>query len=203
MVLFGKILLYLFEAYPIYLKFSFIGLILGSIPAFLQSIKTEEPSQKSSSFFLTVLAFCIAIFLVYLEKSNFLALEELTSPSSIYLFFSGIIMSIGIVVPGVSSTVLLMLLGVYTTYLSAVSNLTLSILIPLGLGVIVGGILFLLVIKYLMKHYYSQTFHFILGFTLGSIFVIFPGFLFDISHLLAFGLMLVSMYITYSLTEKE
>jgi len=203
MIFFGNILLYLFETYPVYLKYTFIGLILGSIPAFLQSIKSEKTSQKSSSFFLTILAFGIAIFLVYLEKSNFLTLEELTAPSSFYLFFSGIIMSIGIVVPGVSSTVLLMLLGVYPTYLSAVSNLTLTILIPLGLGVIIGGVLFLLLLKYLMKHYYSQTFHFILGFTLGSIFVIFPGFHLTISYLLAIGLMIISIYITYSLTEKE
>jgi len=96
-----------------------------------------------------------------------------------------------------------MLLGVYPTYLSAVSNLTLTILIPLGLGVIIGGVLFLLLLKYLMKHYYSQTFHFILGFTLGSIFVIFPGFHLTISYLLAIGLMIISIYITYSLTEKE
>lgn len=202
MVLFGNVLLYLFEHYPIYIKFSFIGLILGSIPGFLQSIQ-QEGGKKRSYPLLTILAFCLALFLVYLEKYDLLATSEITSPSSFYLFFSGIIMSIGIVVPGVSSTVLLMLLGVYSTYLSAVSSLTLSVLIPMSLGVLVGGLIFLNLLKYFMKHYYSQTFYAVLGFTLGSIFVIYPCFACDLSHFLALGLMFVSIYLTYSLTQKD
>jgi len=204
-VLLGKLLLYLFETYPVYVKFSFIGLILGSIPAFLHSIQEKETNTASSKshFCFTVIAFIIAIGLVYFEKFSTVPTTQMTTPSIGYLFLSGIIMSIGIVVPGVSSTVLLMLLGVYPIYLSAISNLTLPILIPLSCGVCVGGILFLLLLKYMLQHYYSQTFYFILGFTLGSIFVIYPGFFLDFTHILALGLMAVSIYITYILTKQE
>lgn len=204
-VLLGKLLLYLFETYPIYVKFSFIGLILGSIPAFLQSIqeKASNVDSQKSHFLFTIVAFFIAIALVYFEKVSTVPTAQMSTPSIWYLFFSGMIMSLGIVVPGVSSTVLLMLLGVYSTYLSAISSLTLPILIPLACGVCVGGILFLLLLKYMMKHYYAQTFYFILGFTLGSIFVIYPGFLLDFTHILALGLMAISIYITYLLTKQE
>lgn len=203
-VLLGKLLLYLFETYPIYVKFSFIGLILGSIPAFLQSVEKKATTPFPKSYFLfTVFAFLVAIVLVYFEKISTVPTAQMATPSMWYLFISGVIMSLGIVVPGISSTVLLMLLGVYSTYLSAISNLTLPILIPLACGVCVGGILFLVLLKFMMKHYYAQTFYFILGFTLGSIFVIYPGFFLDFTHILGLSLMLVSIYITYRLTKQE
>ena len=55
-------------------------------------------------------------------------------------------MSIGIVVPGVSSTVILMCLGVYSHYLNAVATVNLAILFPMGIGVLLGSILFLKII---------------------------------------------------------
>ena len=83
-------------------------------------------------------------------------------------------MSIGIIVPGISSTIILMLLGVYSIYLSSVSSVYLPILIPLGLGVILGGILFMKLTHFLLDKFYAQTFYCIIGFTIGSILVLIP-----------------------------
>ena len=52
-------------------------------------------------------------------------------------------MSAGVVIPGVSSTVLLMFLGTYETYLDAVANMNLVVLFPMGIGLILGGFIFL------------------------------------------------------------
>ena len=92
-----------------------------------------------------------------------------------YLVFSGICMSIGIIVPGVSSTVILMLLGVYSTYLMSVAGLYLPILFPMGVGIIIGSLICMKIIKYLLDNYYIQTFYSIIGFTMGSVFVLYPG----------------------------
>ena len=91
-------------------------------------------------------------------------------------------MSVGIVVPGVSSTIILMLLGIYPIYLSSVSNMYFPILIPIIIGVIVGGFLFMRLTKFLLDHFYAPTFCCIIGFTIGSIFVLLPTFssLFDV-----------------------
>ena len=73
-------------------------------------------------------------------------------------------MSIGIVVPGVSSSVILILLGIYNIYLDSISTLYLPVLFPLGIGVIIGGLVFLNLIKYLLDYYYTKTFYCIIGF---------------------------------------
>ena len=65
---------------------------------------------------------------------------------------------------GVSSTVLLMILGTYDIYLTAVANINLSILFPMGIGLILGGLAFLKVIQYLIKNYFTQTYYTIIGF---------------------------------------
>lgn len=85
-------------------------------------------------------------------------------------------MSIGIVIPGISSTLILMLLGIYHSYLAAISSLSFSFLIPLAIGVILGSLVCMGIIKTLLKKYYPQTFFSIVGFTAGSIFVLFPSF---------------------------
>lgn len=82
----------------------------------------------------------------------------------------------GIVVPGVSSTIILMLLGIYKVYLSSVSSVYLPILIPLGIGVLMGGFCFMKVTKFLLEKFYAPTFYGIIGFTIGSTLVLLPNF---------------------------
>lgn len=84
-------------------------------------------------------------------------------------------MSVGIVVPGVSSTVTLMCLGIYSNYLEAVSSINLSILFPIGIGILLGSAIFLKLIQFLLNRFYPQTFYTIIGFVLGSILVLFPN----------------------------
>ena len=91
-----------------------------------------------------------------------------------YLILAGFAMSVGVVVPGVSSTIILMLMGVYSIYLSSVASLNFTILFPIGIGLFFGCIFFMFVTKFLLKHFYCQTFFSIIGFTIGSIVVILP-----------------------------
>ena len=77
---------------------------------------------------------------------------------------------------GVSSTIILMLFGVYPIYLSSVSGLYFPVLIPIGIGVFLGGFCFMKLTKFLLEHFYAPTFYCIVGFTVGSIFVLLPSF---------------------------
>jgi len=88
-------------------------------------------------------------------------------------------MSVGIVVPGVSSSVILMLAGTYEIYLSSIANINFTVLFPMGIGLIIGCILFLNLINFLFNHFKSQTYFAICGFTLGSVFILLPNFDFD------------------------
>ena len=179
---FSKILNYLLLQFPIQTKSIFIGLILGSIPSLLEEANCKS-NFKLHYVIYTLLAFGIGIGSVILE--NYISINSISSNFNVvYLILSGFIMSVGIVVPGVSSTIILMLMGVYSAYLSSISSIYFPILIPIGIGLILGCILFMKLTKFLLNHFYAQTFYTIIGFTLGSIFVLLPDVEFDLSVLI-------------------
>lgn len=179
---FSNMLNYLLTNFPIQIKSIFIGLILGSIPSLTNEIN-KNSEFKFHYLFYTLTAFIIGIASVFLEKniSNNIGFENF---SYTYLFLSGFLMSIGVIVPGISSTVILMLMGVYNSYISSISSLHFPILIPLGIGLILGSIIFMKITNFLLKKYYTHTFYTIIGFTLGSIFVLFPNIQFDLNGLI-------------------
>lgn len=156
-IVLGNLLKYLFATFPIQTNMIFIGFILGSVP------KLFKTANKKKSFHLhyiiyTIITFAIAIFLLQLE--NYLSVSNyITSSSVLFLILSGFLMSVGLVVPGVSSTVILMILGVYTIYLDAIAGINLSILIPMGIGLVIGGIIFLNLIQYSLENHYTKTYY--------------------------------------------
>lgn len=162
-LLFSNILTYLLNTFPIQTKSTFIGLILGSIPSLVTEVNQKRKFRLHYLIYLFIALF-IGIFTVILEK-NF-SVTSISNISFFYLVLCGFAMSIGVVVPGVSSTIILMLLGVYTTYLSSVSSIYLPILIPIGIGLIIGGITFMKLTKFMLDKFYAQTFYTIIGFTL-------------------------------------
>ena len=172
--LFGNLLKFLFNKYYIQTSFAFIGLILGSLKLVVKQANIKKITIiHILSFAIT---FSFSVYLIVLEKTlNY----SLNINSNIYLIISGILMSAGIVIPGLSKTVILMMLGIYPMYLSAISNLDFSFLLPIGFGLMIGGIIFLFIINLLFKFAKSYTYFGIIGFVVSSIFVIYPGFSFD------------------------
>lgn len=170
-ILFSKILQFLLYKYPLQTKSIFIGLILGGVVLLFKEMNKKEKFEIKNLLYLFI-SLAVGIAIVYIE--NKLGVEEIENVNSVYLVISGFLMSIGIVVPGVSNTIILMLLGVYSLYLSSVSTLYLPVLIPMLIGVILGSLLFMKIIKYLLDKFYIQTMFLIIGFTLGSILILFP-----------------------------
>ncbi len=175
--LFGNFLSFAIEKFPVQTNSLFMGFILGCIPSLIKEIhKDHEFSWKYVPFL--IISLCIGVISVFLEKvglnSDIQSLIGSGGFSTFYLFICGLLMSAGVIVPGVSSTVILMLLGIYPLYLSAVSTICIPILLPLGIGLIIGCLLFMIATKYLLKNFYMPTFYTIIGFTVGSLLILFP-----------------------------
>lgn len=112
-------------------------------------------------------------------------------------------MSIGVVVPGVSSTIILMLFGIYSTYLSSISSLYLPVLIPIAIGLFLGSIIFMKLTRFLLDTFYPQTFFTIIGFTLGSIVVLLPEVGFDLSGIICLLCIIFGFYLANLFTNMK
>ena len=171
-LLFSNILNYLLYEFPVQTKSIFIGLIIGTIPSLVKEVNEKETFKPQNVIYLLI-ALAIGIVTVVLENKLYIS-SNIEDMSFMYFVMCGAIMSLGIVVPGVSSTIILMLLGVYSVYLQSIANLYFPILIPMGVGLILGSIIVMKLTKRLLEKYYGKTFYVIIGFTIGSIFVLLP-----------------------------
>lgn len=192
-IIFGNLLKTLFALYPMQTKFAFMGLILGCVPN-LFKIANSKKGFRLHYLLYTIFSFAITTFLLILENAlhthNFIGTQN-----ALFLILSGFIMSIGIVVPGVSSTVLLMILETYETYLNAVSSVDFSILVPMGIGLVFGGLLFLKLTQYLIKTNFAQTYYTIIGFVLSSLLVLYPGFEFTFTGFVSLSIFVICFYV--------
>jgi len=194
----GNVLKIVYNKFYVETCFCFLGLILGSL-----KLVYKQANLSKFSFIhilISLLTFSFGLYLICLENT---IISNNVSFSNSYLIFCGIIMSAGIVVPGVSKTVILMLLGLYEIYLSAITSLNFAILIPLGIGLAIGGLILLVIMQFLFANFKSYTYFAIIGFVLSSIFVIYPGFSFDYTGFLAIIIFVVSFVISYICSAKS
>ena len=194
-LLFSNILNYLLYEFPIQTKSIFIGLIIGTIPSLIREVNEKETFKPQNVIYLLI-ALAIGIITVVLENRMHI-ITNVENMSIMYLVMCGVIMSVGIVVPGISSTIILMLLGVYSVYLQSVANLYLPVLIPLGIGLVLGSIIVMKLTKKLLEKYYAQTFYSIIGFTIGSIFVLLPQGMTLLETILCVLCIILGVYISH------
>ncbi len=95
--------------------------------------------------------------------------------SLILEILGGIFLSVGFVLPGVSFSYLLVVVGLYEEILKAVNNLDIIPYIPLGIGLVLGIFLLTGILSWAMKNKPKVTFLMIFGFLFGSIGTVFPG----------------------------
>lgn len=202
----GKLLNYLlFEKNYIETYFVFIGLIIGSIPTLIS--KTKE--KGSPNYILMVVTFLISISIFIFGKDTINLSISSNNGSFLSLFITGFIFTLGKVVPGISSSFILMLIGTYEYFLTIITNpismFTNRIieLIPITLGILLALIVFVKLMNYLLKKHYCNTYSAIIGFVLGSMFAIYPGITFDIHGLLSIILLLISFLFSYKFSKYK
>jgi len=194
-IIFSNIISYCFNYIPCQTKSLFIGLLLGSIYILAKSNLNTNTNKKSEyiSFFI---CFILGIGLIYLENFININNEYISNTyNASFLILSGFFMSIGIVVPGVSSTVILIILGVYSTYLSALSVVNMTVLFPMMLGAGIGSIIFMKIIQKLLNYFHAQTMFGIIGFSLGSVLILFPEYSFNLESIIGIILLYLGFVI--------
>ena len=160
----AKLLSTLLETQPIMLWSFFFGLILASIVLVWKPI---EHSNKWSTALLSGVGFVSA-----LSISLFNPLPE--ASSLIYLFFSGALAICAMILPGISGSFILVLLGSYPTVLNAVHERNLSVLLVVGAGAVFGLLSFSKLLKWIFEHFKNATLTVLVGFIAGSLPKIWP-----------------------------
>ncbi len=189
-VLFSKAITFLFENYPVQTNWFFIGIILGSIPMILRRLVMAsrkggggKAGAKAcpvpvSAIVCGVVALAVMALMTYLEVSDAGApiQTELTPLLAVRLVVGLACATIAMIIPGISGSFLMLVVGIYSTVIAAISDLNIPLLVPAVIGGVVGLLGGAKLVRVLMARVPAQTYGAILGLVLGSILVVFPGF---------------------------
>lgn len=183
---------YLLSRHTFVTCMAFVGLILGGIPVLLGSLKQELARSSSKIGFSAVAAFAllflVALFLPMMKaEDEVLKTFSVSAGTLVSLFFVGVIASATMVIPGVSGSLVMMILGYYYGIINTIKSFLdalkvfdmaglahgFALLMPFGIGVLLGIFLIARLITFLFNRFGIQTYCAILGLIFASPFAIF------------------------------
>lgn len=209
----SKFIVFTLDEFPLPTTLFFIGLILGGVPLLTKKINKENKNVLNIMIFIISFIIVISFTLISIG-GNAVNFDTLKFTNIILIFLSGLIAAATMIVPGISGSFILMLLGYYKPIIETIGDLTnfnnlihnLTILIPFGIGAIIGIIIVSKIIGYLLDKYEEKTYFAIIGIIFASVIVILkPLFLIslDIPQLMiGLGLGLIGYFIAYRLGDE-
>ena len=147
----------------------FIGLIVGTIPSlFREAGKEGRPPAAWVS--LAVCALAVFASLFYVGRVIHVTVE----PSFFWYSFCGVLFGMSLVIPGLTSSSVMMALGLYQPMMEGLSRLDVSVLAPCAPGLVLSVLLLARLVTWLFRAHYAIAFHGIFGIVLASTLVILP-----------------------------
>lgn len=180
-IVLSRLFEYLLTTHPIPTNFAFCGLIAGSLPFIINKVKKAPVTFDKLLPF--ALFFAIVIAMAVMGDPNSASADiSMNFLNIIKLFCVGIVAAATMVVPGVSGSMMLMLLGYYDTILTTINNCVdallefniagllqpVSVLIPFGLGVVIGIFLIAKIIEFIFAKAEIHAYYAIIGLIIAS-----------------------------------
>ncbi|MBI1192821.1 MAG: DUF368 domain-containing protein [Bacteroidetes bacterium] len=159
----AAVLSYAFEHYQVYTLAFFFGLILTSIVFVFRFVRKWTISVVTMLVIGIGIAVGIALLTPGTENTHFA-----------YLFVCGIVAICSMILPGLSGSFVLLIMGNYWLILEAAKNRDLGILLPVMLGCGIGLVAFSRLLDFVLKRFHDQTVGLLTGFVAGSLLIIWP-----------------------------
>lgn len=170
-VLGSNIINYCFNNFYLPTMLLFLGLIIGGIREI-----TDKTVKSKKNIIAFIVSFCFVFLLTLINKNQEDVVFSYNLSTFLLLFLLGIIEATTMVIPGISGTAIMLILGCYRPILMMWSNIlnlnNIVLLIPFMIGVLLGVIVLAKLMNYLFKNHNSLTYSLILGFSFSSILIL-------------------------------
>jgi len=161
----AKLFHFLLDTFPIFVWSFFFGLIVASAIYVAMQIRGWNYKILLSILVGTVIAFLITMITPVAESGN---------PSYLYILICGMVAICAMILPGISGSFILLLMGQYKFILSVVSDMKINYIAIFGVGAVIGLISFSNVLSWLLKKFHDVTVAFLAGFMIGSLYKVWP-----------------------------
>lgn len=159
-----RIIPYLLFHYDTAMYALFIGLALGGAPALLRSLRPASAGAAAA----TTAGVGLMIIIVAAKG------QAAASQGTLVDVISGLVAAITMVLPGISGSYMLLIMGQYDRVVGSVRDWDFSIIVPVGIGAVAGVVFLSHALKYLLHRFQRPTIGFLLGMLLGSVIGLWP-----------------------------
>lgn len=173
MFLLSRPILYLLDEFTMPTLYFFMGAVIGSVPMIFSKSELKKFSIRGLFYVIAGIAVVVAISFIPASGSESSLDADLTG--MLFLALAGFVAAIALVLPGISVSYLLLIMGLYDETVTAISQVYMPFLLPLGIGLILGIVLTTKILEKAMTEFPQPTYLMILGFVLGSLAEVFPG----------------------------
>ena len=191
---FSRLVKYLLDYHSFPTMSFFIGLIVGIIPLiFVRAREPGKPFKPSiGQIFLIIVPLALLVTISHLREpadtNTAEIIKNIDLPFMLFILLGGIVAAAALIIPGISGSFVLLLLGIYPIVNSALSSITslitdisntsiwmdiAKVLLPLGIGIVIGGLTMARIIQRLLKDHTVVVYSIILGLLTGSVYALF------------------------------
>ncbi|WMJ23906.1 DUF368 domain-containing protein [Paludicola sp. MB14-C6] len=176
-ILFSKPILYVTTTYKMPMFYLFIGAILGGLPVLYKKSNVKEVASKTKKLYyysFALVGFFI-VWLISLIPSDLFVFDPNNGLVSYgLLLIAGVICAIALVLPGISLSYMLLIMGMYEPTMKAIEQFDIVYLLPIAIGGFVGTIATARILENAMEKHSQATYFMILGFLVASMFDVIP-----------------------------
>lgn len=207
-LVFSNLATHLVTKYPMQTGFAFIGLVIGSIPmVYKRAVNIDGEKKKITpvSIVCFVIGLAVMIAMLIFSKQNIHneVIASINGWQFLRYVISLAIAAFAMIIPGISGSLVLVILGLYETVITGVAQLNVMLLIPTLMGVIIGLFLGVKLVRWLLETHPQKTYMAILGLMIGSILTIYPGFEFNVVGIISILVMLACGVISYLFARTD
>lgn len=175
----GKAMDWVLENHPALANSFFLGVIVGSLPMLVsKTFRAGKRTWKVNAgnvipFFVTL---AIMLWMTFAGEGESVAREmSFSVVNALLLLFYGVVAAACMIIPGISGSFVMVMIGAYGAVINAVATLNIPLLIPFAIGALIGIFGCAKLIRFLLSKFEMPTYSAILGFVVGSIPAVFPG----------------------------
>lgn len=196
-IVFGIIMKPLLENYKTSIIYLFMGMIIGSLPSFLKE------SNKNGFRILYIIPLLITFSLGIILSTSISSKTGTSLLTPLNLIISGGVLSLGIIIPGISSSFILLQMGIYEKLINSFLSIDLFSIFWIFIGFVITSLLTIKLVSIAFNKFHGYAHFAALGFLLSSVLSVFPGFtsgIYQIVNLLlfVFGAFLVFLFMKKS-----
>lgn len=172
-LMFSSPVSWLLKKYPVPTGYFFLGAVFGGLPVIYR--KTGQKLHSGSSWIYILIGILSELLLTLIPMEAFMIQYDNSLRNQALLLLAGVPIALAIVLPGISVSHFLLVLGLYERLIISIRQLDIAFLFPLGIGIVIGIFLTARMLACVLHNYPEMTYFIVFGFVLGSVAELFPG----------------------------